>query len=114
MNEINSRAKVPSNKKTNRSKPVDQSVATKPERQIPKGHRFLIKKTSVVHEKTSPGSCFRWKQTGRIFNTVGLRWVTTRKIFTSSTTTTDSEPQYGSHTDITNLHECIQNLDSST
>ncbi|GKB59848.1 hypothetical protein Tco_0916034 [Tanacetum coccineum] len=76
MNEINSRAKVPSNKKTNKSKPVEQtSVATKPERQIPKGHRFLIKKTSVVHEKTSPGSCLRWKQTGRIFNTVGLIFV---------------------------------------
>ncbi|GJT12326.1 hypothetical protein Tco_0859368 [Tanacetum coccineum] len=39
--------------------------------------------------------------------------VPTRKIFTSSTTTVDSEPPNGSNTDITNLHECIQNLDSS-
>nr|GEV34195.1 hypothetical protein [Tanacetum cinerariifolium] len=54
-----------------------------------------------------------WKQTGRIFNTVGLRWVPTRKIFTSSITTIDSEPFNGSNTDITNLHECIQNLDST-
>nr|GEV34196.1 hypothetical protein [Tanacetum cinerariifolium] len=54
-----------------------------------------------------------WKQTGRIFNTVGLRWVPTRKIFTSSITTIDSEPSNGSNTDITNLHECIQNLDST-
>ncbi|GKC73479.1 hypothetical protein Tco_1119362 [Tanacetum coccineum] len=39
--------------------------------------------------------------------------VLTGKIFTSSTTTVDSEPPHGSNTDITNLHECIQNLDSS-
>ncbi|GJZ33971.1 hypothetical protein Tco_0579407 [Tanacetum coccineum] len=63
LNEVNSRAKVPSNKTTNRNKPVEQiSVAKKPERQIPKGHRFLIKKTSVVHEKTmTPRSWSRWK-----------------------------------------------------
>ncbi|GJY71206.1 hypothetical protein Tco_0474909 [Tanacetum coccineum] len=35
------------------------------------------------------------------------------KIFESSTTKVDSEPPHGSNTDITNLHECIQNLDSS-
>ncbi|GJX35093.1 hypothetical protein Tco_0246650 [Tanacetum coccineum] len=41
-NEVNSRAKVPSNKTTNRNKPVEQtSVAKKPERQIPKGHRWV-------------------------------------------------------------------------
>ncbi|GJV94588.1 hypothetical protein Tco_1546165 [Tanacetum coccineum] len=58
-----------------------------------------------------PASKSSW--TGRIFNTVGLRWVPTRKIFTSSTTTVDSEPPNVSNTDITNLYECIQNLDSS-
>ncbi|GKA69589.1 hypothetical protein Tco_0775653 [Tanacetum coccineum] len=41
------------------------------------------------------------------------RWVPTGKIFTSSTTTVDSEPPHGSNTDITNLHECIQTLYSS-
>ncbi|GKB33339.1 hypothetical protein Tco_0872740, partial [Tanacetum coccineum] len=42
LNEVNSRAKVPSNKTTNRNKPVEQtSVAKKPERQIPKGHRWV-------------------------------------------------------------------------
>ncbi|GJU61929.1 hypothetical protein Tco_1243764 [Tanacetum coccineum] len=93
LNEVNSRAKVPSNKTTNRNKPVEQiSVAKKPERQISKGHRFSIKKTSVVHEKTmTPRSCLRWKPTGKIFKTVGLRWVPTGKIFTSSTTKVDSE-----------------------
>ncbi|GJS43078.1 hypothetical protein Tco_0568121 [Tanacetum coccineum] len=39
--------------------------------------------------------------------------VPTGKIFTSSTTKVDSEPPHGSNTDITNLHECIQNLNSS-
>ncbi|GKC53435.1 hypothetical protein Tco_1076180 [Tanacetum coccineum] len=57
LNEVNSRAKVPYYKTTNRNKPVEQ-------------------------------------------------------IFTSSTTTVDSEPPHGFNTDITNLHECIQTLDS--
>ncbi|GKE34278.1 retrovirus-related pol polyprotein from transposon TNT 1-94, partial [Tanacetum coccineum] len=59
LNEVNSRAKVPSNKTTTRNKPVEQTrFAKKPERQIPKGHRFSIKKTSVVHKKTmTPRSC---------------------------------------------------------
>ncbi|GJZ52609.1 hypothetical protein Tco_0607124 [Tanacetum coccineum] len=115
LNVANSHAKVPSHKTTNRNNPVEKiSVAKKPERHIPKGHRFSIKKTFVVHEKTkTPRSCLRWKPTGRIIKTVGLRWVPTGKIFTSSTTTVDSEPPYGSNTDIINLHECIQTLDSS-
>ncbi|GKC83904.1 hypothetical protein Tco_1139621 [Tanacetum coccineum] len=61
----------------------------------------------------TPRSCLRWTPTGRIFKTVGLRWVPTGKIFTFSTTKVDSEPLHGSNTDITNLHECIQNFDSS-
>ncbi|GJX53944.1 hypothetical protein Tco_0282313 [Tanacetum coccineum] len=74
---------------------------------IPTGHRFLIKKTSVVHEKImTPRSCLSWKPTGRIFKTVGLRWVPTRKIFTSSTTKVDSETPNGSNEDITNPNEC--------
>ncbi|GJS77952.1 hypothetical protein Tco_0727833 [Tanacetum coccineum] len=82
--------------------------------EIPKGHRFSIKKTSVVHEKTmNPRSCLRWKPTGKVFNSVGLRWVPIGKIFTSSTTTVESEPPHGSNTYITNLYECIQTLDSS-
>ncbi|GJU96958.1 hypothetical protein Tco_1326229 [Tanacetum coccineum] len=115
LNEVNSRAKVPSHKTTNINKPEKQiSAAKKPERQILTGHRFSIKKTFVVHEKTTtPRSCLRWKPTGRILKTVGLRWVLTRKIFESSTTKVDSEPPHGSNTYITNLHECIQNLDSS-
>ncbi|GKA24148.1 hypothetical protein Tco_0710181 [Tanacetum coccineum] len=98
LNEVNSCAKVPSHKTTNKNKPVKQiSIAKKPERQIPTRHRFSIKKTSIVHEKTkTPRSCLRWKSTGRIFNTVGLRWVPTGNIFTPSTTTVNSEPPHGS------------------
>nr|GEX44769.1 hypothetical protein [Tanacetum cinerariifolium] len=114
LNEINSRAEVPFHKTTKRYKPVEQvSIAKKPDRRIPTGHMFSIKKTSTVHEKTiTPRSCLRWKSTGRIFTTVGLRWVPTEKIFTSSTIKVNNKPPHGSNTDITNLHECIQNLDS--
>nr|GEZ30252.1 hypothetical protein [Tanacetum cinerariifolium] len=61
LNEVNSRAKVSSNKTTNKNKLIEQiSVAKKSKRQIPKGHRFSITKTFVVHEKTmSPRSCLR-------------------------------------------------------
>nr|GEZ06869.1 hypothetical protein [Tanacetum cinerariifolium] len=115
LNEVNSRAKVPSNKTTNRNKPVEQtSFAKKPKRQIPKGHKFSIKKTSNVHEKRmTPRSCLRWKSTGNIFKTVGLRWVITGKIFTSSTTKVDSEPTNGSDEDITNQYEYEQTLNVS-
>ncbi|GJT38927.1 hypothetical protein Tco_0938792 [Tanacetum coccineum] len=109
LNVVNLRAKVPSHKTTTRYKPVEQtSVAKKQERQIPIGHRFSIKKTSVVHEKTiTPRSCLRWKPT------VGLKWIPTRKIFTSSTTKVDSKPTNGSNDDITNKYECEQTLDVS-
>ncbi|GJS39328.1 hypothetical protein Tco_0564371 [Tanacetum coccineum] len=60
-----------------------------------------------------PRSCLRWKQTGRIFKTVGLRWVPTGKKFTSSTTKVDSEPINGSNGDITNQYEYKQTLDVS-
>ncbi|GJT18131.1 hypothetical protein Tco_0876837 [Tanacetum coccineum] len=66
-----------------------------------------------MHEKTtSPRSCLRWKQTGKIQD-FGLRWVPTGKIFTSSITKVDSEPPHGSNADITNPHECIQTLKAS-
>ncbi|GJS30045.1 hypothetical protein Tco_0490665 [Tanacetum coccineum] len=115
LNEVNSRAKVPSNKTTKRYIPVEQtSFAKKPERQIPKRHRSSIKKTSVMHEKTMiHRSCLRWKPMGKIFKTVGLRWIPTGKIFTSSTTKVDSEPTNGSNNDITNQYECKQTLDVS-
>ncbi|GJS91012.1 hypothetical protein Tco_0773648 [Tanacetum coccineum] len=86
----------------------------KPERQIPKGHRFSIKKTFVVHEKTmTPRSCLRWKPTGKLFKAVGLRWIPTGKIFDSSTNKVDSEPPNGSNENITIPYECEQTLNVS-
>ncbi|GJT97679.1 hypothetical protein Tco_1093197 [Tanacetum coccineum] len=80
MKEVNSRAKVPSNKTTNRNKPVEQtSVAKKPERQIQKDIGFQSKRLPL--------------------------WVPTGKIFISSTTKVDSEPTNGSDEDITNQYE---------
>ncbi|GJT09680.1 retrovirus-related pol polyprotein from transposon TNT 1-94 [Tanacetum coccineum] len=52
LNEVNSRAKVPSHKTTKRYKPVEQiSVAKKPERQIPTRHRFSTKRSSLCMRK---------------------------------------------------------------
>ncbi|GKD48717.1 hypothetical protein Tco_1277693 [Tanacetum coccineum] len=115
LKEVNSRAKVPSNKTTNKNKPVEKiRVATKLKRQIPKGHRFSIKKTTTVHEKTtSPRSCLRWQPTGRILKTVCLRWVPTGKTFASSTTKVESEPPNGSNADIPNQCESEQALNVS-
>ncbi|GJZ61747.1 retrovirus-related pol polyprotein from transposon TNT 1-94 [Tanacetum coccineum] len=75
LNDVNSHAKVPSHKTTNRNKLAEQiSIEKKPERHITTGHRFSIKKTSTLYEKTTtPRSCLRWKPTGRILKTVGLR-----------------------------------------
>nr|GEV08603.1 hypothetical protein [Tanacetum cinerariifolium] len=50
---------------------------------------------------------------GRIFKTVGLRWIPTGKLFASSTTKVDSKPPRGFNADITNLHEWMQILDMS-
>ncbi|GJS60055.1 hypothetical protein Tco_0654839 [Tanacetum coccineum] len=50
---------------------------------------------------------------GKLFKTVGLKWIPTRKIFTSSTTKVDSEPPNGSKEDITNQCESEQALDVS-
>nr|GEW50163.1 hypothetical protein [Tanacetum cinerariifolium] len=112
LKDVNSRAKVPSNKTTKRDKPVVQrSVPNKQERQIPTGHRFSIQKTSVVQKKTmTPRSCLRWKPSGKIFKTVGLRWVPTRRILTSNMSNVDSERLNGSNADITNQYECEQTL----
>nr|GEY58249.1 hypothetical protein [Tanacetum cinerariifolium] len=61
----------------------------------------------------TPRSCPRWKPTGRIFKTIGLRWVSAGKIFTSSTTKVESVPPNRSNEDKTNDNEYEQNLDVS-
>ncbi|GJX06279.1 retrovirus-related pol polyprotein from transposon TNT 1-94 [Tanacetum coccineum] len=114
LKEVNSRAKIQSNKTTNSNKPVDQKSHTqKPSRQIFTGHRFSPNKTFAVSEKTSPRSDLRWKPTGRIFKSVGLRWIPTGKLFDSCTSKVDSEPPHGSNVDIPHIHECKQTLDVS-
>nr|GEY44234.1 hypothetical protein [Tanacetum cinerariifolium] len=77
------------------------------------GHRFSPKKSSVVYEKTSLRSCLRWKHTGKIFTTVGLKWIPTGKLFDSCKSKVDSEPPNGSNDDITNPYECDQTLNVS-
>ncbi|GJV09754.1 hypothetical protein Tco_1351295 [Tanacetum coccineum] len=114
LKEVNSRAKIQSNKTTNSNKPVDQKSHTqKPGRQIFTRHRFSPNKTSAVYEKTSPRSDLRWKPMGRIFESVGLRWIPTGKLFDSCTSKVDSEPPHGSNVDIPHIHECKQTLDVS-
>ncbi|GJZ92334.1 hypothetical protein Tco_0664399 [Tanacetum coccineum] len=61
----------------------------------------------------TPRSYLRWKPTGKIFKTVGLRCVPTGKIFTSSTTKVDSDATNDSNEDITNQYDCEQTLDVS-
>ncbi|GJS58562.1 hypothetical protein Tco_0653346 [Tanacetum coccineum] len=113
LNEVNS-CKVKPHKTKNSNNPVEQKSHTqKPGRQIFSGHRFSPKKTSAVYEKTSPRSCLRWKPTSKIFTAVGLKWITTRKLFDSCTSKVDSEPPNGSNDDITNPYECDQTLNVS-
>ncbi|GKC09485.1 hypothetical protein Tco_1001095, partial [Tanacetum coccineum] len=54
-----------------------------------------------------------WKPMGRIFKSVGLRWILIGKLFESCTSKVDSEPPHGSNVDILNIHECKQTLDVS-
>ncbi|GKB89053.1 hypothetical protein Tco_0961325 [Tanacetum coccineum] len=55
-------------------------------------------------------SCLKGKPTGKIFKTVGLRWLPTGKIFTYSTTKVDRDPINGSNEDITHPYEYAQTL----
>ncbi|GKA24467.1 hypothetical protein Tco_0710500 [Tanacetum coccineum] len=114
LKEVNSRAKIQSHMTRNSNKLVDQKSHTqKPGRQIITGHRFSPNKTSVVYEKKSPRSDLSWKPTGRIFKTVDLRWILTRKILASCTSKADDESIHGSNVDISKIRECKQTLDLS-
>nr|GEU86194.1 ribonuclease H-like domain-containing protein [Tanacetum cinerariifolium] len=76
-------------------------------------HNHYLEEAKKRHKKEVGIQDPVWKPTGRIFKIVGLRWVPTRKIFTSSITKVDSEPPNGSNEDITNQYECEQTLDVS-
>ncbi|GJW41615.1 hypothetical protein Tco_0067460 [Tanacetum coccineum] len=105
---------VKSHKTRNSNKPVEQKSHTqKPSRQIFTGYRFSPNKSSAVYEKTSPRSCLRLKPTGRIFDTVGLRWIPTGNLLDSCMGKVDSEPPHGSNADISKIHECKQTMDLS-
>ncbi|GKB83001.1 hypothetical protein Tco_0949896 [Tanacetum coccineum] len=71
---------------------------------LPKGKEYACAKP---HHMIAPGSSRSQK------DIVGLKWVPTGKIFTSSTTKVDSEPTNGSNKDITNQYECEQTFDVS-
>ncbi|GJW99818.1 hypothetical protein Tco_0183732 [Tanacetum coccineum] len=87
LKEVNSRAKIQSDKTRNSNNPVDQKSHTqKPGRQIITGHRFSPNKTSAIP---------------------------TGKLFDSCTGHDDSEPTHVSNVDIPNIHECKQTLDLS-
>nr|GEV33630.1 hypothetical protein [Tanacetum cinerariifolium] len=67
----------------------------------------LLKKVNlrakIQSHKTKNGN------TGRIFKSVGLRWIPTEKLFDSCTGKDDSEPTHGLNVDIPNIHECKTN-----
>ncbi|GJS84602.1 hypothetical protein Tco_0751143 [Tanacetum coccineum] len=76
LNEVNSRAKVPSNKTTKVQRRANK-FAKKPENLDPKRHRSSIKRLLLCNEKImTHRSCLRWKPKGKIFKTVGLRCAT--------------------------------------
>ncbi|GJR90433.1 zinc finger, CCHC-type containing protein [Tanacetum coccineum] len=111
---VNSRAKVQSPKIRNNNPVEPKNHTHKPGRQNGIGQRFSLNKSSAVHEKPhTPRSYLRWKPTGRIFKTVSLRWIPTRKVFIDSTTKVDSEPTNGSNDDITYPYESIKRFMSS-
>nr|GEU92847.1 hypothetical protein [Tanacetum cinerariifolium] len=113
---MNLKPSVKSLKSKNNIKPAKRIPnVNKSERWISKGYRFSPNKSSVVHEKpNTPRSYLRWKLTGRIFKTAGLRWIPTGKMFTDCTTKVDSKPPNGSNEDITNPYKCDQTLNVST
>nr|GFB82450.1 hypothetical protein [Tanacetum cinerariifolium] len=77
------------------------------------GHKSSPNKTSTVYNKISPRSDLRWQPTGRIFKSVGLRWLPIG-LFNSCTNKVESEPPHGSNVDISKIHEYKQTLDLST
>ncbi|GJU76606.1 hypothetical protein Tco_1273676, partial [Tanacetum coccineum] len=79
-------------------------------KEISKGYRISLNNSSAVHEKpNTPRSCLRWKPTGRIFKTAGLRWIPIGKMLTK----VDNEPPNGSNEDTINPYECKQTLNVS-
>nr|GEY04254.1 hypothetical protein [Tanacetum cinerariifolium] len=51
--------------------------------------------------------------TGKIFKSIGLRWIPIGKLFDSCTSRVDYEPLHGSNVDTSKIHKCKQTLDLS-
>ncbi|GJT61278.1 hypothetical protein Tco_1004811 [Tanacetum coccineum] len=67
----------------------------------------------MVHKHYLEEAKKKTQEIGRIFKTVGLRWVPTGKIFDSCISKVNSQPTNGSNDDITNQYACEQTLDVS-
>nr|GEU50012.1 hypothetical protein [Tanacetum cinerariifolium] len=113
LSEVNSRASAQktgaqSSKTTKRYKPVEKKInAKKHERRISKGHRFFPNKTFVVYMKTTPSRFgLTWKPTGRIFTSVGLRWIPTGKTVGTCLNINDSVIPLGKKTCTPNIVIC--------
>ncbi|GJT79977.1 actin-binding, cofilin/tropomyosin type protein [Tanacetum coccineum] len=100
LKEVNSHTKVQSHKTTKRYIPVAKKIdSKKPERRIPIGQKFYPNKTSAVYVKTTPSrSGLTWKPAGRIFTSVGLRWILTGKTVETCLNTNDSAIPLGKET----------------
>nr|GEY35430.1 hypothetical protein [Tanacetum cinerariifolium] len=111
LKEVNSRVKIQSYNTRDRNKTIDQKSHTQiPGRQIFTGHKFSPNKTFAVYEKISPRSDLRWQPTGRIFKSIGHRWLFIGKLFDSCTNKVESKPPHGSNVDISKIHEYKQTL----
>ncbi|GJZ81764.1 hypothetical protein Tco_0646758 [Tanacetum coccineum] len=75
--------------------------------------RFSPNKTSAVFEKTSPRSDLRWKPTGRIFKSVGLRWIPTESyVETLCTSKLTVNPHMSMVAEKADISETIVKVDS--
>ncbi|GJW79316.1 hypothetical protein Tco_0140998 [Tanacetum coccineum] len=115
LKEVNSRTKVQSHRTTTRYIPVEKkSESKKPERQISPGQKFSPNKTSDVYVKTTPLiSGLTWKPTGRIFTSVGLRWIHKGKSVETCLNTNDSAIPLGKETCSPNTVICANSYSLS-
>ncbi|GJR57169.1 hypothetical protein Tco_1499331 [Tanacetum coccineum] len=103
-----SKPKPRSNNQTPRSLPVSKSSCVTITA-VPKADHS---KSSSSFSDSKQFVCSTCGTTGRVFESVGLRWIPTGKLFDSCTSKVDSEPPHGSNVDIPNIHECKQTLDA--
>ncbi|GKE56098.1 hypothetical protein Tco_1495283 [Tanacetum coccineum] len=120
LSEVKSRASAQltgaqSSKTTKRYILVEKkSDNKKHKRQISIGHRVSPNKTFVVYIKTTPPrSGLTWKPTGRIFTSVGLRWIPTGKAVETCLNINDSVIPLGKETCTPNIVICANSYSLS-